>query len=103
MTLVTDRGYCLSTEGKFSVCKAPKFKSKDGCQAACIRLELCLAFNYNKVTQNCNLLTTSKPTNGCPKGYTWIERGKFAKSVGDLEVFRTSDNVCYAKIKADKN
>ena len=105
MTLVTDRGFCVFKEGKSSVCKSKNlFKSKDGCQAACIGLDVCLAFNYNKVqSQDCSLITTAKPKNGCPNGFTWTDRGMFAKSVDDLEERSDSDAVCYAKIKIDKN
>ena len=104
MSLVTDKGGCRSKEGKiFPECIASGFKSKDECQAACISLELCLAINYYKVSQKCLLITTSKPTNGCPKDATWSDGGGiFAKSADDLKEYSNPDAVCYAKIQADK-
>ena len=101
---ITDKGGCRSKEGKtFPMCIAYGFKSKDECQAACISLELCLAINYYKVSQKCLLITTSKPTNGCPKYATWSDMGGiFAKSADDLKEHLIPDAVCYAKIQVDK-
>ena len=66
-------------------------------------LEVCLAINYNKSNKHCILITTSKPTNGCPKSATWKDTGIFAKSIDDLGSKRSDpDTVCYAKIPIDE-
>ena len=104
MTFLYDKGGCRSKEGKWlSNCKTSGFKSIDGCQEACMSLEVCLAINYNKSNKHCILITTSKPTNGCPKSATWKDTGIFAKSVDDLGPSRSDpDTVCYAKIPIDE-
>ena len=106
LALVIDKGSCRSKDGRnFSRCYISgriSGKSKDGCQAACISLEVCLAINYNKVSGNCFLITTSKPTNGCPKGSTWEDTGVFAKSADDIKNYSNPNGECYAKIQVDK-
>ena len=104
MTLVSDKARCRSKEGKsYSGCQTLGSKSLDGCQAACLTLEVCLGITYNKASQFCLLITTAEPTNGCPKGFTWYDKGIFAKSVDDLYPNGSNPNlVCYAKIQVDK-
>lgn len=98
-TLHSDKGYCLSKEGKsLAGCKASDIESRNDCGVACNILESCIAINYNIEFQNCLLITTSKPDNGCPTGFTWLNR-VFAKSVDDLKVWPQANTVCYAKIQ----
>ena len=103
-SLVTDKGFCISKEGKwFSGCVGHQFESHEECGWSCINLGSCVAFNYNKQTQRCYLITTSKPENDCPNVLTWKERNVFAKSVDDLKALEMDANsVCYARIKVDK-
>ena len=103
--MVSDKGRCISKEEKFfSNCKTSGLESIEECQTACISLEVCLGINYDKASQLCNLITTSKPTNGCPKGFTWRDMvAGFAKSVDDLYTSGSNPNyLCYAKIQVDK-
>ena len=103
-SLVTDKGYCKSKEEKwFSGCKALEFESLNECGWSCINLGSCIAINYNKHNQNCNLITTSEPENGCPNVFTWRIKTVFAKSVDDLKASEINTNAaCYARIKVDK-
>ena len=102
-SLVTDKGSCKSKKGKYlSGCAASDVESHNNCGWSCISLGSCIAFNYRKDTQRCQLITTSKPGNGCPNVFTWYEKDGLAKSVDDLEVWEAATFVCYARIKIDK-
>ena len=102
-SLVTDKGNCKSKEGKLlSGCIASEVESHNDCGWSCIIIGSCIAFNYDKDTQGCRLITTSKPENGCPNVFTWNERNIMAKSVDDLKVSESATRVCYARIKVDK-
>ena len=101
--MVTDKGACKSKKGNaLAGCVSFEFESQNECGWSCIILGSCIAFNYSKETQRCQLITTSKPESGCPNVFTWLERNAFAKSVDDLTVLKSTTFVCYAKIKADK-
>ena len=101
--MVTDKGRCKSKEGElFSGCLAIDVESHNDCGWSCITLGSCIAFIYRKDTQKCKLITTSKPENGCPNVFKWVEHNLFAKSVDDLKEEEFANFVCYVRTNADK-